>query len=717
MANVNNGMQEKAKTWLKIFLPSYSTLQENIYLSWLERIEIFSRQRGLTVDEDFLLEKTLSYFFPELFLSRSPFLLPDISKAVDIVRRVYDQKSSERIVIYGDRDADGITSSAILYLFLTEKLKLQNVFVLTPQEDEKYGVTQEVAERILQNKPDILFTLDCGSLNKDTLAYIKENIPHLQTVVMDHHNIPNQEEDYPQVEAFINAKRLPVTHSEHDLCTAGLAYKFIHAIAYSFTRNYNVPTLVKDDDTTVVMMNGVLQNTDTFDINDPKAFARIMDFSTNSLQSEKQENNVWNATALWEQELNKNVQLFKFAKFCKQTKKQLSAITKYGILENVSIPSLTKSIRPYLPYAAIGTIADLMPLLDDNRVLVSEGISVVRNLHKELPVALRELLKSLQLYYSVFSVQDMSFTVCPTINAAGRLGNSQAALDVLMETDPLEATKKSKELRSINNERKKLSKKAMQLIEDNLDDVHKDFPIIVVYHAEVHRGISGLVASKIAELVSKPAVILVDDGESIRGSVRSYQNENVFRLLEAVSDLLIQYGGHRQAAGFSVAYEKRDALIEALYEASKNISWEDEENFSANDFPSPLPILDYDIEEKLWDDISFFAPYGQMNPHPLLRIEPTSKIEVKFMGEEDAHARLNFTANKRKTVNVVWFFHPLNKMNKDVLHENYFFAEPHINVFLGKRTFQLKITASNQAPTQELSEELTEKQKEEQEAF
>lgn len=709
MNNTMDDIQEKAKAWLKIFHPSYSPMQEEIYLSWLERVKIFSQQRGLTVDEDFLLEKTLSYFFPKLFLLRSPFLLPDISKAVDIVRRVYEQKSSERIVIYGDRDADGVTSSAILYLFLTENLKLQNVVVLTPQEDEKYGITQEVAERILQSQPDILFTLDCGSLNKDTLAYIKENIPHMETVVMDHHNIPNEEENYPQVEAFINAKRLPATHSEHDLCTAGLAYKFIHALTYSFTKFYNVPTLIKDDTTNVVMMNGVMQEP----INsraeyDSATFARTMDFSTNRLQDEE---NIWNAKMLWEEELKKNRSLFKFADFCKQANKQLSAVEKYNILENISIPALSNNVYSYLPYAMIGTVADLMPLLEDNRILVSEGIFRIRNFPKQTPVALRELLKSLQLNYSSFDEQNISFHVSPTINAAGRLGKSQAALDVLLENDPLEAAKKSKELRSINKERKALTAKAMQLIEENLDDVHQDFPIIIVHHAEIHRGISGLVAGKIAEQFEKPAVVLVDDGESIRGSVRSHQNENVFRLLESVGDLLIQFGGHRQAAGFSLAYEKRDVFMDTLYQKSKEISLVDGENFSSNDFISTQTIYDYKIEERLWQDVSLFAPYGQMNPHPLLCIEPTSKVEVEWIGKEKSHARLNFTANKRGLVEAVWFFPPLKKMDLDVLHKNYFFAEPHINTFLGKMKFQLRITSAQKIP-HETREEFEEQEQE-----
>lgn len=675
--------KETARSWLQSFRPDYSQTHEKIYLTWLERMDKFARQKNITANEDFFWQKTLSYFFPQHFLLNPPFLLPDILVAVDIIKELHVKKT-QQVVFYGDRDADGLTSSAILQQFFVHKLGLKNVVALSPQEDEKYGITIEVAERILKSHPDILIVLDCGSLDKENFEYIKKKIPHIKTIVLDHHNIPEHEQDYPPVEAFINPKRLSSSYSEQDLCTAGLAYKFIHALSYAFTRNYHLSTKIVDGDFATILKNGIKSDSHHFD--------RTMYFGKSS-NNKNLNNGDWNGEELWQEKTSSNKVLSSFVELHRKVEKEISCEQKYLILENLSISSLTHHVRPYLAYAAIGTVADMMPLVDDNRIMVAQGLHFIRHHFKKLPVPVSEFLKKLSLSSRTISEQDFSFTVCPTINAAGRLGKSKLALEALIEDDPLLASAKAKELMDINKSRKQKTKQAMEIVEQQIDDVHKNFPIAVVYNSQIHRGISGLVANKIAELLQKPAVVLVDDGESLRGSVRSYQNENVFALLNAVQDLLLQSGGHRQAAGFSLAYDKIDLFTQTIYQKSKEFFLTDnnEEVFSGKDFYPPINILDHQVKENLWDEISLFAPYGEMNPHPVFSVQSTEKIKIKYMGEKNSHARIQFTANKRSGIEAVWFFHSLQAMDKDSLHDKSFLAEPHVNFFAGRTNLQLQI--------------------------
>lgn len=689
--------QSEAYKWLKNFQPAATSLQETVYLSWLQRVAAFARQREIEDNREFLWNKTRSYFFPRLFLTRSPFYLPDMEKAVNLIASLYQNPNPPTLLLYGDRDADGVTSSTILSQFLVQKFKISPQ-VLLPLAEEKYGITQEVAERILQYKPDILITLDCGSQNKDTLNFLKEQISHLQIIVIDHHYIPDHLEDYPQVEAFINPKRLPIENSEYDLCTAGLAYKLVQAISYSFTRNYQVPTSLlwqnpQQEADKMIIRNGVLQRK----IQSP---LRVMSFAANmqTVGVNIPQENFFNGEEFWQKALKNNRALFLYNRFCESCGLPLQPIEKYNILENLGITDLLKHIRPYLSFAAIGTIADLMPLLDDNRILVAEGLALLRNSPSEIPVSLRALFKSVNVRLASVSEQDIGFFVSPAINAAGRLGKSQMALDTLTASDPLEAARNAKKLRSINQERKELSQEAINLVKANLQEEHEKFPVAVVYNENIHRGISGLVATRVAELLQKPAVVLVDDGECLRGSLRSYQSENVFKLLQSVSHLLIQSGGHRQAAGFSLARENLQAFKEAVYQNSLTLALNDEqENFSDSDFSPPIDILDSELKETLWQEVSLFSPYGQMNPHPLLCIKATSDVEVRWMGEKNAHARLNFTANKRESIDAVWFFHPLREQDIQSLKEHAFIAEPHINYFQGRLKFQLKIKSSARA--------------------
>lgn len=650
----------------------------NIYENWAEGVRRYYSELGWEISEQEMLRKSLRFFFPEYFLFSSPFLLPDFEKAVEILKDAYATRD-KRILLYGDRDADGITSTSILYLFLRDVMEYPSDLLTAtlPGEEDKYGITEEVAQKIAAQQPDILVALDLGSSNKDAIDSIRSQLSaqgkELKVIILDHHFLPENESDYPNAEAFINPKRLPLNQSERELSTAGLAWHFIQGLTFAFLGEYGQITRLVSSDVTADYCNGVPW---TGDEREPD---RII--HTDAKDEELCLN------ALWRDAVRAHAGLAKMDAFLRRHPDALDAGEKLLAIKYISFRSLEQKTRPYLALAAIGTIADLMPIIDNNRILVKQGLGLFRSDWKNLPVGLRELLRALGVRAEFFTEQDLSFSLAPVINAAGRMGVAGKALDTLLEKDPLLAAEKAAELLKINEQRKKLSREGVSFIEGGLNEEHERFPIAIIHDDRVHRGISGLVASRLAELLKKPVLILVNDGESLRGSMRAFQNEDIFSLLKKAESLMIQFGGHRQAAGFSLAYDKLGEFTEFLYKESKHHAFTSgEEN---NETVSVIHLEERDLVPGLWDRILRFSPYGVLNPHPLVSLSLSQAPEVSLMGGGGEHAKFKLSGVPYRDIEAVWFFHGEEEVRAESGMK--LVAEPHRNFFAGRKKLQLKI--------------------------
>ena len=678
--------------WLKTFLPNYTDIQEEIFINWNERLTKHYLDidkiddTNFKNDSNFLLKKNLSLFFPYYYLSRSSFELPGILKAIEILKEAYHNKEKVKIVLFADRDVDGITAGTILYLFLRDQMQYpeENLDLLLPEEEDKYGITPEVAKRIQSKEPNIVITLDCGSSNKDTMEWLKENCKKLSnTIILDHHFIPELKEDYPKVDAFINPKRLSTSFSERDLCTAGLALKLIWSLTYSFSSDFNKTYKIQTEDKPYFIRNGVLLLE-----SDEKSCFDVY------FQSNQESTAPYiNAEKLWNEEITKNKTLKKLDNFISEHKEAISSWEKFRILQNLRFKNIKQKIIPYLPLAAIGTIGDMMPLVDDNRILVYEGMQKIRQNHSDIPVGLRQLMKSL-LQVGTIVEKDISFLICPTINAAGRMGMADKASSLLLEKDNLTAAKKSFELKKINEKRKKLTLESISMLEKELDEESSKNSIIVAYEETIHRGISGLIAGKLSDKYSKPAVVLVNDGDCLRGSIRAFQNEDVYSLLLELKDLFIQFGGHKQAAGFSLEYEKLSEFKKQIYQLSKEKFRSDDSASipsSYNQFHPPLAVAEKEVNIDLWKQCLVFAPYGILNPHPLVSISSSKSFNIQSIGKDNSHAKVDFEAITNQSIEGVWFFHG-NKIDTIEKKSSLsWIVEPHINYFRGKVKYQLQI--------------------------
>ncbi|HRP68328.1 MAG TPA: DHH family phosphoesterase [Turneriella sp.] len=681
--------------WYGFLYEQKNSFAETIYHRFLERLDTYTEGR---LPDEIKREHVLRYLLPSVHLLKSPFVFPDMARAVSLIREHAPEKSSDsgflqnsakKIVIYGDRDADGVTSAALLTLFCREQLGItaQNLTTLVPREDDKYGIVGGVVQRIIDMKPDLLITLDCGSSNRNELQQIRQ-ATGCKTIIIDHHFIPPDPNDFPDVEAFINPKRLAESEFARDYCTAAIVLRFVQAILFSYTRNFDQEIYLHTAQGEIYLKNGVqIPKKDLHQIQKHYSLRVKSPISNECHDLEK----IFAHTA------RENFSMQRLFHFFQKAPDAFSPVEIFNAVESASYRKVHAILAPYIPLASIGLVADLMPIYADNRILVREGLDVITRQLDTLPIGLVALIKKLNLASSI-QEQDLGFSLCPVINAAGRMGNAALALDALVEKDPLNAAKAAHALIQTNDARKEASQAALTLLDDALDSRSTHSPIAVAVHAHFHRGISGLIASKIAEKLGKPSVVMVPDGDTYRGSVRAYKNENVYSLLESLSAHLIQFGGHKQAAGFSVAEENVPAFIDAVFAKASALYGKAESNgdgMMIDPFRSFDPPLEIDISRlrtALWNELLTHAPYGVINPHPIVSILEAGKVEISPLGKTGAHAKIKFAPPADASIEGVWFFHG-GAAESIATRENLIVSgEPQVGKFMGRVQYRLKIT-------------------------
>ncbi|QQS61109.1 MAG: single-stranded-DNA-specific exonuclease RecJ [Candidatus Moraniibacteriota bacterium] len=458
-----------------------------------------------------------------------PFLFPDLAS---IVRRIEKAiKKKEKIGVFGDYDADGVTGSAVLREAL-EGLGLEIVVHIPDKHKEGHGLSYEGIQVFEEAGIKLFFTVDCGITNKDEIAFAKKK--GLDCIVVDHHHVP---EIMPDALAIINPKIPHCGYPFNGLCGAGTAFK---------------------------VAQGLYQK----------------------LAPEKEDQLKW-----------------------------------------------------LLDIVAIGTVADCMPIIDENRIFVRYG-SVV--LAKTRRVGLRELYTAGRIPINDSKHPDammIAFQIAPRINAAGRMAHARLAHDLLVETNKERAYSLAQELENHNTQRKKLSDRIVKDVRQRAKNEFEKRNTIVVADKEYPLGIVGLIAGKIAEEFSKPTIVLAEkeDEDVYQGSLRSSQGVNLMTVLEECSHFLEKYGGHAQAAGLTVKKENFKVFSDhfefvVTKELGKGEKYEerliDAEIFSQH---ITLEFLKY---------LHQFSPFGEGNPEPIFFIRDVLISDVRFLGNSNQHLKL-----------------------------------------------------------------------------
>ena len=455
------------------------------------------------------LDKAKNFFRPKLDSLHDPYLMKDMEKAVDRVNK----GKKEKILIIGDYDVDGTTSTSMLYAYFKQR-EFDVLYYIPDRYKEGYGVSLESIDYADENSVKLIITVDCGIKAVNEVKYA--NSKGIDVIVCDHH-LPDV--DLPKAHSVLNPKQLDCRYPFKDLCGCGIAYKLISA------------------------------------------------------------HNIKSANKL--------------------------------------------NIRSLLDFVALATISDMMPLIDENRVMVFHGLNEINNNPR---LGLRNFLKSI----NKVDESKISFNIGPRINAAGRMKNGKIIVDLLTEEDANKANSLSNEVEYLNLKRRSIEKKVYENVIKKIDNTKYSN---IIYGQNFSTGVLGIVASRLIEKSYKPTIIITDFDENLlTGSVRSVSGFDVYGALTKCEKFLYQFGGHKFAAGIKIEKSKLNGFIEhfekTVQESVDGIMFE--RNYK---YDIEVPFSELTVKNvKL---ISRMSPFGLENRRPVFRADNCTIIDdLKFVGKE-----------------------------------------------------------------------------------
>ena len=316
--------------------------------------------------------------------------------------------------------------------------------------------------------------------------------------------------------------------------------------------------------------------------------------------------------------------------------------------------NLIDELYKYLDIVAIGTVADIVPLLKENRIFVKEGLEYLR---RSKWLGINMLIKKIFEDYETrkFNTYDIGFIIAPIFNAAGRLEDAKRAVELFIEKDHRVCSSIISELLSKNNERKEIQEDIFQKAVEKIENEKLyENAVLVVGEEGFHHGVIGIVASNILDRYYKPTIIMeIKKDEGIAtASCRSIEGFNIIEALNNFSDLLLKYGGHSGAAGFSIK-------IENITEFSKRLNEYAEKTISDIAFVKPIkidkPLAFYKISYDFLDKISLLEPFGFGNSSPIFSLNNCQFDNLRLIGKDRKHIMLNIIKDGYEFKNCVWF--------------------------------------------------------------
>ena len=517
-----------------------------------------------------------NFLAPRLKNLADPFLLPNMDAA--IARLLRARERDEPIVIFGDYDVDGVTSTTIL-LEVLRSLGWSADAYLPNRMDEGYGLSRDGVENCLKKFPvKLLLAVDCGSTAVETIAWLKGQ--GVEVIVLDHHQVSSPA---PAAVALVNPQ---LSTGFTELCSAGLAFKLAHA-------------LVKR---------------------------------------------------------GRKTSLPGFAEF---------------------------DLKPLLDLVALGTIADLVPLVGENRILVTAGLEKLNTTKRPGILALKEVAQSPEK----LGTHDVGFQLAPRLNAAGRLESAEESLRLLLAETPEQAMPIAQNLDARNRERQTIEKKITEQVIGVVRSKFDAAKDLVIVEGELlwHIGVVGIVASRVLSEFYRPTLIIGGEHGEMRGSGRSIAGFDLAAALRECDDLLVKHGGHAMAAGLSIKPENIDLLRQRLNEIAKR-------KLKLEDLQPPLRL---DAEVGLADlnldslaELEKLKPTGMGNSAvQFCARNLTHKKPLLRMGANKQHVKL-WVTDGTATHEAVWW----NAGNGSLPVGKFDLAfAPGVNEFNGRTTVQLKV--------------------------
>ncbi len=510
-------------------------------------------------------EKALEYLFPEKYTPVQVGEFTGIEIALKLVQKHINNNSN--ILIYGDYDVDGVSSTTILVETLTQ-LNANVDYHIPDRFKEGYGMNKSSIVKHADNV-DLIITCDCGISNLEEVELAKKL--GIEVIITDHHDLPEQ---LPEADVILTPKFLAKDHPAYYLPGAGMAYHFARALLSHYQEE---------------------------------------DFA-----------------------------------------------------------------KKLFDMLVLAVIADVVPLIGENRYLFQIGIDYLKNSDRP---GLKALYKQLDLKRNDIDEKTIGFRLGPVINAVGRMEHASKAVDLFLAKKANKAASLAAELVIINKERKKIGEKIYQQItEQLLEDVEE---VIILYKPDWHQGIIGIIAGRLVEDYQLPVLLMTDqrEGDLLTGSARSPAGININLILKQVSNLLVKYGGHAAAAGFSLERSQIAKFKEQVQAIIKNKQHQEQEKLIEAD----LEIDFKQIDLNLYNNLRKLAPFGELNPEPIF-YSPGVNVEYDRLISGGRHRKMIISNGKKKMKAIWWWGGQYELSNKVSVA-----FQIDLNKYQGKEEIQLII--------------------------
>jgi single-stranded-DNA-specific exonuclease len=452
-----------------------------------------------------------------------PMLLRDMDRATASV--VASIENRNPITIYGDYDADGLTSTALLWHFFSE-LGVPASYYVPHRLKEGYGLNEQAVRKIAEKGRGLLLTVDCGISNRDEIDLAGRL--GLEIVVTDHHQLPG---DFEPLCPMVNPQRHDCRFPSKDLAGVGVAF--------------------------------------------------------------------------------------------------LLAVSVKSALRRRGWPSPLPDLREYLDLVALGTVADRAPILGQNRILVKNGMKRLLGSRWE---GIRALNRICHLAGPALTTYDLSFRLAPRLNAPGRMDGPELSMEILTTSEATIADGLATRVNASNEKRQELERRILDQIETILEDTGQAARSRILFLAgeHWHPGVLGIVASRLVDRYHRPALVMTHRDGAVKGSARSVRGFNIHGALCRFDHLFDRFGGHAQAAGFTLKAQHLDLLRDGLEEMARQ-SLTDHELSPSLEVDAALGLGK--VGPNTVSDIEALAPFGEGNPEPVFLASGLKVVGTKVIAE------------------------------------------------------------------------------------
>ena len=626
--------------------------------------------------------QVLYYLENDLRHLRNPFLFTAMEDAVDRIFLAADE--GEQVLVFGDSDTDGVTATTLLVEALAT-LGIEAEYRV-PQGEEPYGLSLPVIESFAAKGGGLIITVDCGISNHTEVSRAAEL--GIDVIICDHHRL--QAPKPPEALAVIDPKIEGCGYPFRELAGAGVAFKLAAACALGKTSLYKQPAALlsisesKEGEALrwnveAVKLHNLVETSRFSEILDEKKPRGLLERLARFLNDR--------SIFVWgRKDLNGKVRsLFGssieiesfdladegaliFPSWAGRSLSELRHLLKVDIYAEKPAGDIDtlKAVFEALAWerafsnlggadfllqlATLGTIADIMPLQDENRIIVRRGLASIAQMPRN---GLRELFQIQGLSRNL-KATEIAWQITPLLNAAGRIGKPDIALRLLMGKEGAERMEAGQAIVEANNERKKMGTESWEalypLAGENFEKNGRRF--VLLGSPLVKSGITGLLASRMAGTFKVPAIIAAfrEDG-TVVGSVRSANGYKISGLLEACAELFLDYGGHDAAAGFSMPKDNWEKFVVLAEEELKKSDTAVTEESLWIDAELPHPYLRPELQKTC----ARFEPFGEGNPPLVFFTREVPMVDAQIVGRSaKSHLKLTLDFGAYKWPALLW---------------------------------------------------------------